>query len=546
MDHTTATSPHVAVSTTDASAPAPGRSLRRRGLVAGAAALVAATVAAQPVRAAQLVGTNGTWNGAPDSNPDGVQGYTTGASNAGVFGRNNDLNGLGIAGAAPSGIGVAGSSGNGPGVSGVSTSSYGVFGTSTGGTGTGGVSSTGYGLIGVATASSGYGLVAYNSATGGYAASLGGIVLVTGTQYVSSSAGAGYSLVAYTSTSGYYAIEGIGNTAGAHGLYAAPGSGGVAAVLNGDVVVTGGLTVYGSYPKNAAVPHPDGSYRLLYCTESPEPWFEDFGVATLTGGTATVALDPDFAAVAVTSGYHVFLTPRGDCNGLAVTAQTAAGFTVRELRGGTSTLSFSWRLAARRGDIAGNRFATFTPPTVVATPPPPAAPTLSPDLPPPALPPAAPATPLKAGPPVTPVVPTSTATVLPMPGPTAPATAAPTVTGTLSPTATPVSTPVPTATMGSTAPAPTIAPTAPSAPTMTGSTSTTVPMATTTSTRAAMAAAAVATTGTGSTATAPALTATPRPSGTAGSAASATATTGTGSTRVGTAGTVPNATPPPH
>jgi len=30
-------------------------------------------------------------------------------------------------------------------------------------------------------------------------------------------------------------------------------------------------------PKSAAVPHPDGTLRRLYCVESPESWFEDFG-----------------------------------------------------------------------------------------------------------------------------------------------------------------------------------------------------------------------------------------------------------------------------
>ncbi len=533
MNHTTATTRTTPASLPAAPVPTGERTLHRRGLVAGAAALVAAALAAQPIAAASpLVGTNGTATITDPTAADGVQGYASGVNNAGVAGRNNDLNGLGVVGTAPSGIGVSGSSGTGPGVSGISTSNYGMFGTSTSGNGTGGISSTGYGLIGVATASSGYGLVAYNGATGGYGASFGGIVLVNGTQYVSSSPGAGYSLVAYTSTAGYYALEGIGNTAGAHGLYAAPGSGGVAAVLNGNVVVTGSLTVYGSYPKNAAVPHPDGSYRLLYCTESPEPWFEDFGVANLTGGKATVALDPDFATVAVTSGYHVFLTPRADCNGLAVTNQTASGFSVQELRGGTSTLSFSWRLAARRGDIAGERFAPFTPPTVVASPKPPAPLMLSPDLPVPAPPPQAPpGTPLKPGPPVTPVIPTATPTVVPMSGPTATtavtatppstATSAPTAMSTVPSTAAP--TPVPT-TRNTSVPTPAL-----TVPPATGAPPSPVATAVPRLTAAPMGAAVTS---------APASAAATGSAATAGTVTSGTAGTG--------GGVVPNATPAPH
>ena len=48
--------------------------------------------------------------------------------------------------------------------------------------------------------------------------------------------------------------------------------------------------------------------RRLYCMESPESWFEDFGEATLVCGEASIPLDPDFAAVVDTAKYHVFLT----------------------------------------------------------------------------------------------------------------------------------------------------------------------------------------------------------------------------------------------
>jgi hypothetical protein len=50
----------------------------------------------------------------------------------------------------------------------------------------------------------------------------------------------------------------------------------------GNVMVTGNLTVVGT--KSAAVPFPDGTQRVLYCMESPELWFEDFGAAKLKGG----------------------------------------------------------------------------------------------------------------------------------------------------------------------------------------------------------------------------------------------------------------------
>ena len=49
-------------------------------------------------------------------------------------------------------------------------------------------------------------------------------------------------------------------------------------------VLGGPLTVFGQNAKSAAVPHPDGSHRRLYCLEAPESLFEDFGRAHLRAG----------------------------------------------------------------------------------------------------------------------------------------------------------------------------------------------------------------------------------------------------------------------
>jgi hypothetical protein len=120
----------------------------------------------------------------------------------------------------------------------------------------------------------------------------------------------------------------------------------------GDVTITGNLTLNGM--KSAAVPFPDGSRRLLYCMESPELWFEDFGTAKLKGGRSVVKLDADFAKV-IKPGYKVFLTPEGDCRGLFVRRKRATSFEVRELMGGKSAIAFSYRIVGRRKDIKGHR-----------------------------------------------------------------------------------------------------------------------------------------------------------------------------------------------
>lgn len=67
-----------------------------------------------------------------------------------------------------------------------------------------------------------------------------------------------------------------------------------AGYFTGNVTVPGTLT---AAVKNAMVPFPDGTQRLLHCLESPEHWFEDFGAAKLKRGRGLVKLDADFAKV---------------------------------------------------------------------------------------------------------------------------------------------------------------------------------------------------------------------------------------------------------
>jgi hypothetical protein len=99
----------------------------------------------------------------------------------------------------------------------------------------------------------------------------------------------------------------------------------------------------------------------LYAVEAPENWFEDAGAGQLSNGSAVVALEPTFAQT-VNSGveYHVFLTPKGDCEGLYVTHETATGFEVRELRGGHSNIAFDYRVMARRKGYESVRLADRT------------------------------------------------------------------------------------------------------------------------------------------------------------------------------------------
>ena len=58
--------------------------------------------------------------------------------------------------------------------------------------------------------------------------------------------------------------------------------------------------------------------------------------------------------------YHVFLTPNGDCKGLYVIQKTASSFEVHELGGGSSNVSFDYRIVALRKNFENIRLEDHT------------------------------------------------------------------------------------------------------------------------------------------------------------------------------------------
>jgi hypothetical protein len=137
-----------------------------------------------------------------------------------------------------------------------------------------------------------------------------------------------------------------------------------AGLFLGEVAILGDLLVSGL--KAAVVPLADGTYRRLYCVETPDSWFEDVGFGTLVNGHAAIRLDPDFAATVQTDHYHVFITEYDGNNALYVTARSATGFEVRAGAGAVDA-SFSFRVMAKRKDIQGARLQEVqlpTPPSI--------------------------------------------------------------------------------------------------------------------------------------------------------------------------------------
>lgn len=122
----------------------------------------------------------------------------------------------------------------------------------------------------------------------------------------------------------------------------------------GDVGCTGTVT--------SVVPADNGTRKVsLYAMQAADNWFEDAGSGQLSNGSATVALDPTFAQTVNTgAGYHVFLTPNGDCKGLYVSQKSATSFEVHELGGGSSSIAFDYRIMAKRSGYETVRLTDVT------------------------------------------------------------------------------------------------------------------------------------------------------------------------------------------
>jgi hypothetical protein len=235
----------------------------------------------------------------------GVAGY--GNSYVGVLGNGSSA---GVRGEAPTGNGVLGiASGSGDGVQGRSGSGSGVRGISTSGVGIYGTSTSSVGVLAVSV--SGYAMQVSSQSNYGFVAA--------GTPF--------------------------------------------AGVFAGNLYVQGSMTV-ASGAKSAAVKKRDGSMARVYCQESPEPWFEDFGTATLTGGQAVVDLDPEFDEVVKGDDYRVFLTAIGNTGFLFVSRKGPHRFEVRSEKGASATGSFDYRVVARRLDDVGKRLEKIDVPDI--------------------------------------------------------------------------------------------------------------------------------------------------------------------------------------
>jgi hypothetical protein len=352
------------------SVPETTQKLKRRGLLAAGAALMAGLIgklSEEPVSAGTdgdvVLGQNNTVAGFTAvtctlANTIAFQGVCqTGPMGGGLEGIGSQFGVVGT---------LAGSGNAGAGVIGVGTAnSPGVIGQNISGIGLRAESSSSFGVFGGIPATSNANTIAiYAQNYSTYAGSAPG----AGGFAIYGLCANGHGLVGATAATGASAV--VGATNGVPGAFAA--------AFYGPVVVGGDFTVVGG-AKSAAVPHPDGSHRRLYCLESPESWFEDFGTGHLDCGRADVAIDPDFAALVDLTDYHIFLTMRDGHHLLSVLNQTTNGFTVEANRAVAALMgkretdlsgTFSWRIVAKRKDITSARLAPVTIPREPTLPPP--------------------------------------------------------------------------------------------------------------------------------------------------------------------------------
>jgi hypothetical protein len=298
----------------------------------------------------------------------------TSINNVGVYGQTGEVSELpwpvpnfyaraGVLGAAEQGSGVFGVSAFGAGVSGFCPKGTAVEGFSTYGIGVVGSAREFPGVYGVSgTAPAVYGLASSDSGVLGICDTEGPPPQMPNLPNVAGVIGSADQRAGVIGTSNA-SIGVYGFSTGNAGVVGESVSS-FAGYFGGNVQITGNLTVNGMIspnPKLAVVLFPDGTHRALYCMESPEVWFEDFGIARLKRGRAVVKIDADFVKLIKRGGYRVFLTPEGDCRGLYA-RRKANSFEVRELMGGKSSIAFAYRIVGRREDIKGyTRFAKVDP-----------------------------------------------------------------------------------------------------------------------------------------------------------------------------------------
>ncbi len=164
--------------------------------------------------------------------------------------------------------------------------------------------------------------------------------------------GPSYGGIFRSCSSSGYGVHGWSTTSTgtAYGVYGSASSpSGYAVYASGDFAASG--------DKSCVVKTSQGP-TLLYCQESPECWFEDFGEGQLVNGRSHIDLDPLFLETVTindTNPIKVFVEVEAEyCNGVAI-KRGPTGFDVVERHGGRTSSPFWYRVVAKRKGFESKR-----------------------------------------------------------------------------------------------------------------------------------------------------------------------------------------------
>ncbi len=245
----------------------------------------------------------------------------------------------------------------------------------------------GSGAWGESNQATGFGMVAANSAGGGTGILASGnnsvlTYLVTGSGGAFNGNGTGVFAIAHTVASGTGVVASGNNAptttlatgsgaafrAVTTGVFAYSTTGGVGEALYTQQFTNVVRVNYwngaqqfkiagtGTMPVSCTVKDEQGVDRTMYCSESPEFFFEDYGQGQLVNGQAHIDIDSLLAKHVIIDDKHplrVYIQVEGDenCKGVVVKNKTAGGFDVVEMMGGTSGATFQWHIVCNVADV---------------------------------------------------------------------------------------------------------------------------------------------------------------------------------------------------
>lgn len=120
----------------------------------------------------------------------------------------------------------------------------------------------------------------------------------------------------------------------------------------GGQVAAANRKIYGTGSVSEIIPTPTHGRIGLFCPESPEYNYTDYGTVVMTNGKAHVDLDPILADIIVVNEENpirVFATPveMPYFNGVTIMNQTATGFDILELNGGQHSGKINYEIVAK-------------------------------------------------------------------------------------------------------------------------------------------------------------------------------------------------------